>query len=226
VTGALVVLHADARLIAVAKPAGMPSVPDASGDPSALELAREWVESRRDRAGRAFVAVVHRLDRPVSGVLVFARTSKSAARLARQFAGGEARKTYWAVCAGIPRAPGGRLEQWLAKDERANRVRALAAPRPGAKRAVTEWRVLGTERGRAWLELAPETGRAHQLRVACATLGAPILGDRKYGAGAPLSDRSIALHARRLELAHPATGSPLELVAPVPRASWWRIAER
>lgn len=222
----LAVLYADNHLIAVAKPAGVPTVPDASGDVSLFELARAWVEETYAKPGRAFLGVVQRLDRPVSGVVIFARTSKAARRLSAAFARREVEKTYLGVGVGSVEAASGTLEQWLWKDREGNRVHVRRGPEEGAKHAVTRWRVRARAPGRVLLELRPETGRPHQLRVACASLGAPLAGDLKYGAPQALPDRSIALHAAELALAHPVGGAPLRLAAPVPGDPAGGAAER
>ena len=223
----LEVLHADNHLLVVRKPAGLPVVPDASGDESLLQQAKDWVKREREKPGRVFLGVVHRLDRPVSGVVVFARTSKAAARLSAAFRSRQVEKIYWGVCAAEPPGQEGILEQWLLKDSQANRVRAVASERPGAKLAVTRWRVLaragGASKRRVLLELVPETGRPHQLRVAAASLGCPLLGDLKYGARAPLSDQSIALHARALAFPHPTRGETLRCECAVPELEVWRF---
>jgi len=218
------VLFSDNHLLAVEKPAGLPIVPDESGDESLFDLARSWVETEFNKPGRAFLGVVHRLDRPVSGVVLFARTSKAASRLAPQFKGRTAKKLYLGVCAGELPESEGRLEHWLLKDRATNRVRVSQEGREGAKLAATSWRVLAHERGHSLVELRPETGRSHQLRVAMATLGAPLLGDLKYGASEPLSDKSIALHARSLAVEHPTLREPLELRAELPDRDWWALA--
>ncbi|MEM7310806.1 MAG: RluA family pseudouridine synthase [Planctomycetota bacterium] len=222
------VLFADNHLLAVHKPAGLPTVPDDSGDESLFERARRWVEVEFQKPGRAFLGVVHRLDRPVSGVVLFARTSKAAARLTAAFAERRVRKTYVGVAVGALAAPEGEVEQWLWKDRDRNRVHVRPGPEGGAKRARTRWRVLATGQGfpaRALVELRPETGRPHQLRVAMASLGAPLAGDLRYGAAEALPDRSIALHAARLALEHPVRREPLELAAPRPTVSVWRFPE-
>lgn len=220
---ALEVLLVDNHLLAVAKPAGVPVVPDESGDASLLEQAKAWLKREFERPGQVFLGVVHRLDRPVSGVVLFARTSKAAARLSEQFRKHAVDKRYLAVCEGAPAGEAGELVQWLAKDEAANRVRVVAARGAGGRRALTRWRVLERAQGRALLELEPRTGRPHQLRVAAATgLGCPLLGDLKYGAARPLADRSVALHARRLEVLHPTRREPVALDCPPPRRPWWQ----
>ena len=218
---ALRVLFVDNHLLAVLKPAGIPTVPDASGDESLLEQAEAYVREEFEKPGRAFVGVVHRLDRPVSGVVLFARTSKAAARLSKAFREGTAKKTYRGVGEGRPPADSGVLEQWLEKDEGKNRVRAFATERPGTKRAVTRWRVLAKGKGRTLYEFRPDTGRPHQIRACAAALGTPLLGDLKYGAKEALPDRSIALHAASLEVEHPTLREPIRFSAPVPATAAW-----
>jgi len=224
------VLFDDNHVLAVNKPACMPIAPDDSGDESLLDVARAWVEEAYAKPGRAWLGLVHRLDRPVSGVVVFARTSKAAGRLSSAFARREVQKRYVAACVG--RAPGrdGEVEQWLWKDTERNRVHVRPAPadgarpEPGLKLARTAWRAVATSAERVLLELSPHTGRPHQLRVCCATLGVPIAGDLKYGAPEALPDRSIALHAERLALIHPVRRTPLDLRAPRPGGAVWRFS--
>ncbi|MCB9905937.1 MAG: RluA family pseudouridine synthase [Planctomycetes bacterium] len=216
------VIHCDNHLLVVNKPACVPTVPDESGDESLLDRARRWVEEEFDKPGRAFLAVVHRLDRPVSGVLCFARTSKGADRVGAQFRARTARKQYFGVVVGEPRGVGGVVEQELWKDRAKNRVEVARAPREGSRTARTEWRVLERRGGLTLLALEPHTGRPHQLRVACRSLGTPLVGDLKYGAREALPDKSIALHARRLELVHPTTREGLVFEAPLPDTDVWR----
>jgi 23S rRNA pseudouridine1911/1915/1917 synthase len=218
------VLHRDEHLLAVAKPAGLPTVPDESGDASLFDRVRAGLP--RVGGAPAFVGVVHRLDRPVSGVVVLALDSATAAGLSAQLRAHRATKTYWGVGEGIPREPEGQLTQWLLKDGAANLVRSVAEGRAGAKRAVTRWRVLTTLGERALLELTPETGRSHQLRVAAARLGCPLVGDVKYGASRLLKDRSIGLHARRLVVRHPVSGAPLDLTCALPDVPLWNLGRR
>ncbi|MEW6073688.1 MAG: RluA family pseudouridine synthase [Planctomycetota bacterium] len=220
----LEVLHDDNHLLAVVKPAGVPLVPDASGDESLFAVARAWVKRRYGKPGEAYLGVVHRLDRPVSGVVVFARTSKAARRLTEAFRARRVVKVYRAVGRGEPGAEGGTVEAWVRKDRVANRVESFPGPVRGAKRAVTHWRVAARARdGRVLYELRPETGRPHQLRAAMASLGTPLLGDLKYGAREALPDRSIALHAAALELEHPVSRERVRFAAPPPARPWWEI---
>ena len=226
----LEVLHADNHVVVVVKPAGLGVVPDESGDESLFDRVRAWVEHTYQKPGRAFLGVVHRLDRPVSGVVAFARTSKSAARLTRAFAERRVEKTYWGLVSGAPEPPAGELEQWLRKDRSRNRVHVVAPESDGSKVARTRWRTLGagpSPKDRAVLvELTPVTGRSHQLRVAMAALKRPLLGDLKYGAERALPDRSIALHARRLAFEHPTTKAWLEFEARAPALDVWDVAAR
>lgn len=218
---ALEVLHACNHVLCVNKPPGVPVVPDSSGDVSLLDLARAWVKEEYHKPGDVFLGVVHRLDRPVSGVVCFARTSKGAARMGESFRQKTARKFYVAVTARpkpdhVPTE--GVIEHWLRKDPARNLVKVVPEGTPGAKLARSEYRFTD---GRIHVELSPVTGRSHQLRVALASLGTPILGDLKYGAERPLPDKSIALHARRLVLPHPTRDEPVDVSAPRPSNGVW-----
>jgi 23S rRNA pseudouridine1911/1915/1917 synthase len=223
------VLHLDNHLVVVNKPTGVPTVPDESQDVSLFDAVREHVERTFAKPGRAFIGVVHRLDRPVSGVVCFARTSKAAARLGAAFKEHLAHKTYLGIADGVPRERGGEVLQWIAKDERTGRIVATRDESPGSKRAHTRWRVVATApfegRGVALLELVPTTGRSHQLRLAAQSLGTPLLGDLRHGARAALADRSVALHAARLEVEHPTLRTPSLFEAQPPDTAWWRVFE-
>jgi len=220
------VLYCDNHVIAVEKEAGVPVVPDSSRDRSLLEEAKAWVKEKYSKPGAVFLGVVHRLDRPASGVVVFGRTSKGASRLSASFRERRAQKVYLARSARtLPadlaeRCDGGacvELEQWLLKDRDANRVALVEPGSAGAKRAETRLALLQPrpqrqQRGGSGsdhasgtlLKLEPITGRSHQLRVACASLGLPLLGDIKYGCRRPLEGgRAIALHAVELRVPHP-----------------------
>ncbi|MCK6447527.1 MAG: RluA family pseudouridine synthase [Planctomycetes bacterium] len=225
---ALQVLCSDNHLLAVAKPAGVPTVADESGDPSLQELAKDFVRREKSKPGNVYLGVVHRLDRPVSGVVLFARTSKAAERLSAAFRERRVEKRYVALASRRLAHRDGEVEQWLAKDERVNVVRAFASERAGTLRALTRFEVVRefeyAAAVRQLVRLEPLTGRPHQLRVALATLGAPILGDLKYGAESALEDQSIALHAAELVLPHPIGGEPVRIVCAPPARPWWRAA--
>lgn len=224
VTPSLTILHRDEQLLALSKPGGLPTVPDDSGDLSLYDLVR--LELRSGRGSDPFVGIVQRLDRPVSGLLVVALAREAAARLSEQLRSRQAVKIYWGVAEGIPRRSAGLLSQWLLKDGARNLVRSVSAGRTGAKQAVTEWRVLSTLGERALLEFRPRSGRSHQLRVAAAKLGCPLVGDVKYGASRLLKDRTIGLHARQLLFRHPGDGQQLMLECPLPDVPLWNFGRR
>ena len=216
------VLYEDNHLLVLDKPACLPCVPDASEDPSLLDWGKRYVKEAYDKPGAVFMGVGHRLDRPVSGIVLFARTSKAADRLAAQFRERTVEKTYLGVVTGAALGEGGRREQWLTKDVEANRAHLATEGEEGARSAVTEWRALERRGALTLLELKPRTGRPHQLRVACKSLGAPLTGDLKYGASEPLPDKSIALHAAHIAFDHPTRGERLELNASPPDAAVWK----
>jgi 23S rRNA pseudouridine1911/1915/1917 synthase len=218
----LSILHDDNHVLALVKPACVPMVPDESLDVSLYDLAKDWVAKRYQKPGAVYLGVVHRLDRPVSGVVVFARTSKAAARLSESFRQRTTHKTYVALVEGQYPAREFAVEQWLLKDERTNVVQVVAAGTAHAKQAHTHLKVLRTLHGRSLVELQPLTGRPHQLRVACATHLGPIVGDLKYGARAALDDASIALHARDLQFDHPVREVRVAVSCAPPDRAWWR----
>jgi 23S rRNA pseudouridine1911/1915/1917 synthase len=219
----LEILHEDNHCLAVNKPAGMLTQGDATGAPSMIELVRADLKVRHHKPGNVFVGLVHRLDRPTSGVVLFARTSKGAARLSAQFRAGSIEKLYWAVVEGHCADDSDEWTDWLWKDEARNLVQVVPPGTPGARQARLALRVLERRPGTTWLEVRPLTGRSHQLRVQLASRGLPILGDRKYGARARLladdGQPRVALHARRLVFTHPTRPEAIEVVAPVP-ADW------
>lgn len=214
---ALEVLYHDNHLLVVLKPPCQPIVPDSSGDVSLLDDAKAWVKHTYQKPGDVFLGVVHRLDRPVGGVVVFARTSKAASRLSAAWQRHEVQKTYlgWSrKQAPETMAREGEWQQWLWKDRQRNRV--FVGKREEAKEARTSWLLREVGPRGTLIHLKPHTGRAHQLRVACATAGLPLAGDLKYGAEAPLKDKSIGLWATALELKHPTRDEVLRFEAPLP----------
>jgi 23S rRNA pseudouridine1911/1915/1917 synthase len=213
---ALVVLYEDNHCLAVLKPAGMLTAGDKTGDVSLLELARQYIKKKYAKPGNVYIGLVHRLDRPVSGVVLFARTSKAAARLSEQFRAGRVRKIYLAWVEGSPPQLEGSMSDLLVKDHRQNISRSAAAESQDTRRAELSFRVCKKDAGRSLLEVRPRTGRSHQIRVQLAARGLPIVGDVKYGA--ERLDRSeIALHAFELTFDHPVRHEPVCVRAPVPR---------
>jgi 23S rRNA pseudouridine1911/1915/1917 synthase len=217
------ILHQDNHCLAVNKPAGLLSQGDSTGEPSVLDLARDYLKTTYAKPGNVFVGLVHRLDRPTSGVVLVARTSKGASRLSEQFREGLVEKTYLAVAEGAWLEDSGEWEDWLVKDEPTNVVTTTLPGRPCSQRANVAYRVVERHRSSITIELRPTTGRGHQLRVQLASRGLPIVGDRKYGATSKLialdGQPRIALHARSLRFKHPTQPEHLTVSAPLP-ADW------
>jgi len=218
-TSSLEILYEDNHCLAIAKPAGSLST-HFQGDEETLDRAvKAYLKEKYHKQGNVFLGVVQRLDRPVSGVLLFARTSKGAARLAEQFREGTVEKIYWAIVEGELSKTAGTLEDWLKKDTSTGRVDVVPPRTEGARQALLHFQRRGYHGGLTWLEIRPQTGRTHQLRVQLAHLGHPIFGDAKYGSVATF-DRAIGLHARSLTFLHPVRYEPITLTAEVPRG--WR----
>ena len=217
------VLYLDNHLLVVHKPAGLLAQADHTGDPDLVSEAKAFLKQRFDKPGNVFVGLVHRLDRPVSGVMVLARTSKAASRLSEQFREREPDKRYLAAVEG--RLIGeGEQEDFLLKDGQRGVVTRVKATKPGAKRARLRWKALNVDGKKTLVEVQLLTGRAHQVRVQLAGLGHPIVGDRKYGSalafdppGLAPGARAIALHAARLAFEHPVRREPMAFSA---RPEW------
>ncbi|MBV8077896.1 MAG: RluA family pseudouridine synthase [Planctomycetaceae bacterium] len=219
----LEILFEDNHCLAVNKPAGLLTQGDATGEPTLLDPVRAYLKGRYHKPGNVYIGLVHRLDRPASGVVLLARTSKAAGRLSAQFRRGTVVKTYWAVVEGHCSADSGEWADRLIKDARRNVVRVAGRRTEGGLEALLAFRVLGRDRKTTTLELRPMTGRSHQLRVQLASRGLPIVGDRKYGASSQLlaidGRPRVALHARQLTFTHPTQGEAISVSAPVP-ADW------
>lgn len=203
----------------MAKPPGCLSTHYDGKEETLDRAVKEYLKEKYRKPGNVFLGVVQRLDRPVSGVLLFARTSKGAARLAQQFREGSIEKVYWAVVEGEWAEPAGSLEDWLRKDDQAGRVEVVPARSEGARQALLHYQRRAVHSGLTWLELRPQTGRTHQLRVQLASRDRPIFGDARYGAVHTFG-RAIGLHARALTFLHPIRNEPITLTAEVPRP--WR----
>jgi len=219
------VVYEDNHLLVVSKPVGVPTQGVASGRESLLSLARQYVKEKYGTPGNVYLGVVSRLDTPVSGVIVFARTSKAARRLNEQFRARSVRKIYWAVVEGSPSPSSGECVDWIAHDDPHRRMRIVRPGAAEAQEARLAYRRIRSLAGLSLLEVELQTGRKHQIRVQLAHRGWPVVGDRRYGSHRSLS-AGIALHARRLTLAHPTKGVILTFVAPVP-AVWddWGVWE-
>jgi 23S rRNA pseudouridine1911/1915/1917 synthase len=210
--GGLQVLYEDNHCVAVFKPAGLLTMGDRTGDLSLVDLVREDLRNRHSKPGNVFVGLVHRLDRPVAGVVLFARTSKAAARLAEQFREGRVKKVYQALVEGRVAAPEGTLIDRLVKDRQTNIVRRAAKSNPKSRESSLTFRRLQTRRDTTLLEIEPRTGRSHQIRVQLAGAGYPIVGDRKYGSKRTFPG-GIALRAVRLIFEHPVRKIPVTVEA-------------
>lgn len=211
----------DNHLLVVNKPAGWLVQGDSTGDRTLADWAKDYIARRYNKPGAVFLGVVHRIDRPVSGVVVFARTSKALTRMNEIFRQRSVQKIYVALVEG--KAPAdGRLIHWLIKNESANRASVYREETDGASRCELSFRKISSAGGLSLLEVTPVTGRPHQIRAQLSSAGCPIFGDLKYGASEPNADRSICLHARRLEFIHPVSRQPVVLSAPLPDLDIWR----
>jgi 23S rRNA pseudouridine1911/1915/1917 synthase len=219
-TPPLDILFEDNHCLAIAKPSGAVSA-HFQGREETLDLAvKTYLKEKHHKPGNVFLGIVHRLDKPVSGVLLFARTSKAAARLSEQFREGTVEKTYWAIVEGVVATSAGTLEDWLLRDREAKRVDVVEPRTPRAKQSLLHFQKRGEHRELTWLEIRPQTGRTHQLRVQLAHHGHPIFGDARYGS-IHTFEEGIALHARSLTFLHPIRYEPITLTAELP-ALWKR----
>lgn len=215
------VLYEDNHIIIVNKRAGEIVQGDKTGDTPLSETVKEYIKERYAKPGAVFLGVTHRVDRPVSGVVVFARTSKSLARLNDMFRTQQVQKTYWAVVRELPPQPEATLTHWLVRNERMNKSFAYDTERSGAKRASLTYRVIGKSERYHLLEVHLHTGRHHQIRCQLAHIGSPIVGDLKYGAPRSNPDGSICLHARTIEFEHPVSHIQIRVEAPLPDLPLW-----
>lgn len=217
------ILYEDNHLLVVNKRAGEIVQGDRTGDECLAETLKAFVAQRDGKPGQVFMGIPHRLDRPVSGIVVFAKTSKALERLAAMFREGEVHKTYWALCCAAPSAPEGELEDWLVRNEKMNKSFIAKAGNREAKLARLQYRYLGPTERYYLIEVELLTGRHHQIRCQLAGMGCVIKGDLKYGAPRSNPDGGISLHSRHISLVHPVRKTPLELTAPLP--SSWRGME-
>ncbi len=217
----LEILFEDNHLLAINKVPGVLVQGDETGDIPLVETAKQYIKSKYNKPGEVYLGVVHRLDRPVSGVVVFARTSKALSRMNELFRDRKTEKVYWAVTDAAPPAREGDLVHWLKKDEKKNKTTAYSRDTPGTLKAELGYTLIGTSGGKYLLEVRPITGRSHQIRVQLSAIGCTIIGDLKYGSGVQTGDGSIALHARRLTFIHPVRKEPITVTAAPPERPWW-----
>ena len=217
----LKILHEDNHIIVVLKPQGVPSCGDESGDGNMLDAVKEYIRTAYGKPGNVYVGLVHRLDRPTGGVMVFAKTSKAAARLSEQMRSGDFEKKYLAVLSAVPKEPQGKLVNYLKKNAVNNMVYLCPPTTEGAKLASLEYRVAEEKGGCALAEIKLHTGRSHQIRVQMAGIGCPVFGDMRYG-GERAKKGNLALWAYSLTFTHPVTKERLRFMAEPPEETPWK----
>ena len=219
-------LYEDNHLIVVAKKAGDIVQGDKTGDVPLSEEVKAYIKEKYSKPGDVFLGVVHRLDRPVSGLVLFARTSKALTRLSEMFRTRQVQKTYWAIVGNEPPQTEDTLTHWLTRNPKNNTARAYDREVPGSKQAVLDYRLIARSDRYYLLEIHLHTGRHHQIRCQLAKIGCPIKGDLKYGAPRSNPDGSISLHARRIQFEHPVSHLPIDITAPVPDDRLWQEITR
>jgi len=220
------IVYEDNHLLVINKKVGQLVQGDKTGDESLLELIKDFIKKRDNKPGNVFLGLVHRIDRPTSGLVIYAKTSKALSRLTQMVKNREVKKTYWAVVAKemIPKTQ--RLVHYLKKNEKNNKAIVFPKATDGAKEAILTYHVIKTLDNYLLLEIDLETGRHHQIRAQLSKTGVPIKGDLKYGSPRSNSDGGINLHARKLEFIHPVTKETIEIVGPVPQNDViWKVCE-
>lgn len=218
----MTVLYEDNHIIVVNKTASEIVQADKTGDTPLSETVKQYLKEKYRKPGNVFLGVTHRLDRPVSGLVIFAKTSKALARLNEMFRTGGVKKTYWAVVKDKPEEPEGELVHFLVRNEKQNKSYACDKEVPNGKKAVLHYRLTGRSENYYLLEVDLKTGRHHQIRCQLAKMGCPIKGDLKYGFPRSNPDGSICLHARRVKFTHPVSKILIELEAPLPEGNLWK----
>lgn len=216
------VIYEDNHIIIVYKESGEIVQGDKTGDTPLSEEVKAYIKEKYAKPGLVFLGVVHRLDRPVSGLVVFARTSKALQRLNDMFRNGDVHKTYWAVVQQRPKENEGTLENWLVRNEKQNKSYTYDHEVPNSKKAILKYRLIGETAHYYVLEINLLTGRHHQIRCQLAAMGCPIKGDLKYGAKRSNPDGSISLLARRVEFVHPVSKRQIVVESPLPKDNLWQ----
>lgn len=219
------ILYEDNHLIVVNKPHGVLVHGDRTGDPTMEEIVKAWIKEKYQKPGNVFAKSVHRLDRPVSGILILGKTTKGHTRMAKMFRDREVDKVYWALTARPPSPAAGSARQFLTKDSDDNIVSWHDERVPHSKEAVTEYRLLREVKDLFLVELHPQTGRSHQLRVLMRSKRCPIAGDVKYNGRKISSPNAILLHAREISFEHPIKNERVHIIAPLPNLPEWQGAE-
>jgi 23S rRNA pseudouridine1911/1915/1917 synthase len=217
----LEVLFEDNHIIAVNKHPSDIVQGDKTGDTPLSDFVKQYIKEKYNKPGEVFVGTVHRIDRPVSGIVLFAKTSKALTRLNQMFQTKEIQKTYWAVVKNKPKNISGTLVHYLRKNEQKNMSKAFEKETPGALRSELEYELICSSDNYQLLEVKPHTGRHHQIRVQLSSMGCPIKGDLKYGFDRSNKDKSIHLHARKVEFIHPVKKEAIVIIAPPPNEILW-----
>ena len=218
----MTVVYEDNHIIIVNKTASEIVQGDKTGDVPLSETVKQYLKEKYHKPGNVFIGVTHRLDRPVSGLVVFAKTSKALSRLNEMFKNSEVKKTYWAIVKQTPAETEGELVNYLVRNEKQNKSYAYDTEKPGSKKAILHYRLIARSDNYSLLEVDLKTGRHHQIRCQLAKMGCPIKGDLKYGFPRSNPDGSICLHARRVRFVHPVSKELIDVVAPVPSDNLWQ----
>ena len=216
------VVYEDNHIIIVSKRSGEIVQGDKTGDRTLADDVKAYIKEKYAKPGNVFLGVAHRLDRPVWGLVVFAKTSKALARLNDMFRNGEVKKTYWAITRNTPAETEATLTDWLVRNEKQNKSYVRHSEGNGAKKAVLDYRIIGTSDRYTLVEVNLKTGRHHQIRCQLANIGCPIKGDLKYGARRSNPDGSISLLARKVEFIHPVSKQEISVIAPLPNDNLWK----
>ena len=214
-------MYEDNHLIAVNKKSGDISQGDKTGDMPLGDKVKLFLKKKYNKPGDVYVGVIHRLDRPTSGVLIFAKTSKALPRMMKLFAERQVEKTYWALVDKIPAKESGTLDNYLWKDSKKNKSYVVRDNKPKSKQALLDFTLIESNKARHLMELTPKTGRHHQIRVQLKHIGCRIIGDMKYGYPTPNKDKSICLHCKKISFLHPVKKEMLTIEAPVPSNGLW-----
>ena len=219
------VLYEDNPIIVINKAAGEIVQGDKTGDASLCDTMKQYLKEKYAKPGNVFIGLPHRLDRPVSGIVVFAKTSKALERLNRMFSEGAVKKIYWALTKGIPTPAEADIESWILRNEKMNKSFSYPKEVKGAKRALLHYRLAAASQNYNLIEVELKTGRHHQIRCQLSSIGCPIKGDLKYGAQRSNPDGSISLHARYIEFTHPVSKETIAITAPLPSDKLWQSFE-
>ena len=220
------VLYEDNHIIIINKAAGEIVQGDKTGDKSLCDTMKAYIKEKYAKPGNVFIGLPHRLDRPVSGIVVFAKTSKALERLNRMFSEGSVKKIYWALTKGIPNPAEAELESWILRNEKMNKSFSYPKEIKGSKRAILHYRLAAASQNYNLIEVELKTGRHHQIRCQLSSIGCPIKGDLKYGAQRSNPDGSISLHARYIEFVHPVSKQLIAITAPLPDDRLWQSFEK